>query len=68
MSGTITLETSRNNVDTSRKVKIERQDDTEAIRGITAEKVSAVFVDLKHKADFDLAIQALTTARECVQK
>jgi len=68
MSGTITLEQASGNVETARKVKIETKEDTAAIRGISAEKASAVFVDLKTKADFDLAIESLMLARECMPK
>jgi hypothetical protein len=66
MSGTVTLDQQSGNVETSRKVKIESRDDVDAIRGISATKASLVFVDLKTKDDFDLAIESLKIARECV--
>lgn len=66
MSGTITLERQDGNVETLKKVKIEKKDDTDTIRGISATGASIVFVDMKTKADFDLAIESLKIARECL--
>lgn len=66
MSGTITFDQQTENVETSRKVKIESVGDINAIRGISATKASVVFVDLKSKEDFDVAIESLKTARECL--
>jgi len=66
MSGTITLDQQAGNVETSRKVKIETAEDVHSLRGIAATKASVVFVDLKTKEDFDLMIEALKIARECM--
>lgn len=66
MSGTITLDQQAGNVATSRKVKVDTADDIHSLRGIASASASVVFVDMKTKADFDLAIEALKVARECM--
>lgn len=64
MTGTLTFTTESGKTSESSKVKIEDKDDVDAIRGRRAGQVDMVFIELKTPADFDLAIQAMTLAKE----
>lgn len=62
--GSISFTRVEGNVEQSTKVRLENPEDADAIRGIAATKLDAVFADLKTRTQVDQAIAALQLARE----
>lgn len=64
-SGSVKLHTTKDGAQAVVDIAINKQDDVPAMRGIAANKVGLVFVDLETPEDFDLAARSLRIAREC---